>query len=223
VEGAAKQRITESPIFVDIDAHIEEGRSANVVARFGSGDDTPLIIATPLSGWFNCAGERGTGIAVVLEIASRLSGEIPIVVVGTTGHELVDLGLKRLLHDRTFTPRAVLHVGASIAAMDAPGILSTQRRCVSSVPADVERRLTAALDAIDVVPMHVAEADASDPGRWYGEAQEWSSVGVPLVSLTGYFPLFHTPGDVPSAATTPGLLSRAADALTETASLLSKL
>ena len=56
-----------------------------------------------------------------------------------------------------------------------------------------------------------------------GEAQEWCTLGVPLVSLTGYYPFFHTPKDVPAVATTPGLLTRTADALTEAAVLLSKL
>ncbi len=223
VEGAAKQRITEDPISVDIDAHVEEGRSANVVARFGSGDDTPLIIATPLSGWFSCAGERGTGIAVTLEIAKRLADNTPVLVVGTTGHELLDLGLQRLLGSQTFTPRAVLHVGACIAAMDAPGILSTRRRCTASVGPEAQAPLMSVLDAIDIVPTSVEREDASDPSRWMGEAREWCTLGVPLVSLTGYYPFFHTPKDVPSAATTPGLLTRTADALTEAAVLLSKL
>ena len=158
VEGAANKRITEDPISVDIDAHIEEGRSANVVARFGDGD-SPLIIATPLSGWFNCAGERGTGIAVTLEIAKRLADSTPVLVVGTTGHELVDLGLQRLLGSRDFTPRAVLHVGACIAAMDAPGVLSMMRRCTTSVGSESTPALTSVLDAIDVVPKSVPRKD----------------------------------------------------------------
>ncbi len=222
VEGAAKQRIIEDTISVDIDAHIEQGRSANVVARFGSGD-APLIIATPLSGWFSCAGERGTGIAVTLEIAKRLADSIPVLVVGTTGHELVDLGLQRLLGSQTFTPRAVLHVGACIAAMDAPGILSTRRRCTASVGSESNQALTSVLDAIDVVPKSVPRKESADPSHWMGEAQEWCTLGMPLVSVTGYYPFFHTPKDLPSAATTPGLLTRTADALTEAAALLSKL
>ncbi len=222
VEGAAGQRLTGKEVRVDVEAGVVEGRSSNVLARFGDGPN-PLILATPLSGWFTCAGERGTGIAVTLELASRLADRFPVLVVGTTGHELVDFGLQRLLGDRTLDPLAVLHIGACIAAMDAPGILSTRRRCTASVPSDVERRLITALDAIDVVPISVSRDEAGDPQRWPGEAREWSTLGVPLVSLTGYFPLFHTPADVPSAATTPGLLTRAADALTEAALVLSKL
>jgi hypothetical protein len=222
VEGAAKQRITEDQISVDIDAYVEEGRSANVLARFGGDDDDPLIVATPLSGWFKCAGERGTGIAVTLEIAKRLADRSPVLVVGTTGHELIDLGLQRLLGSQTFTPRAVLHVGACIAAMDAPGILSARRRCTASVGPESQAALVSALDAIDLVPTSVPREDATDPSRWMGEAQEWCTLGAPLVSVTGYYPFFHTPQDVPSAATTPGLLTRTADALTEAAVLLSK-
>jgi hypothetical protein len=79
------------------------------------------------------------------------------------------------------------------------------------------------LDAIDIIPTSIPREEARDPSRWMGEAQEWCTLGVPLVSLTGYYPFFHTPKDLPAAATTPGLLARTADALTEVAVLLSKL
>ena len=53
------------------------GSSGNVVAFVGASgaarvgqavEVAPLMITTPLSGWFRCAGERGPGIAILLAL-----------------------------------------------------------------------------------------------------------------------------------------------------------
>ena len=39
-------------------------------------------------------------------------------------------------------------------------------------------------------------------------SRAWCTLGRPLLSMAGGFPLFHTPEDVPERATTPALLER---------------
>jgi hypothetical protein len=44
---------------------------------------------------------------------------------------------------------------------------------------------------------------------WPGEGQDWRSLGVPVLSMTGTFPEFHTRADTPDRTTSPELLARA--------------
>ena len=82
------------------------------------GDFThPVVVTTPLSGWFGCAGERGTGIAIALELAKRLASSYPVTVVGATGHELEYYGAKRHLETMAVQPAAVVHVGRNRTQM----------------------------------------------------------------------------------------------------------
>jgi hypothetical protein len=196
-----------------IEASIVPGSSANVIARFGTiSADGVLVVGTPLSGWFRCAGERGTGIAVAIEACRRVAATRPVILVGTSGHELQGLGHRRLQLDGT--PSAVVHIGASAAAHGTtPGVLSEGVAIAVGGSA-------AAADALTGLgrPVQVPDdAHRGDPLWWRGEAQEWSRLGVPLISIAGYSHLFHSPADLPDAATTPALLASVADALTEAA------
>ena len=46
-----------------------------------------VLITTPLTGWFGCAGEQGTGVAVLLDLVERFADR-PLLVLATGGHEL---------------------------------------------------------------------------------------------------------------------------------------
>jgi hypothetical protein len=220
IPGALADGIDDASITVRIEASMVDGRSANVLGRFGN-SERPLVVATPLSGWFRCAGERGTGIALALDIASAIAPEHPVVVAGTSGHELVDLGLQRFLTGGRPDACAVLHIGASAAAAQSPTQpveLSTGRFARAAVPD--QAGIAEALAPAGLTPTFIDADAARDPASWAGEAREWCGLGVPLVSLTGYFPLFHTPDDLPDAATSPQLLERVHDALVEAARVL---
>jgi hypothetical protein len=71
-----------------IKASIENRQSRNLIARFGdfSSGKAPLLITTPLSGWFNCAGERGTGLAIAMSVAETTGREHPVILLCPTGH-----------------------------------------------------------------------------------------------------------------------------------------
>ncbi len=192
-------------------ARIEVGRSANVLATYGCGlPDAEVLVATPLSGWFSCAAERGSGISVALAVARELAGAgRRVALLGTSGHELMNLGLERWLSRRgpEDLPPLVVHLGANVAARAAglgPARLSQPRGARSNV-ADAAPRLVAAGFTASVV--------GRDPSEWLGEAVHWCTVSRTLLSLVGGSRWFHAPEDLPSTATDPRLLAEVGTAL----------
>ena len=216
VAGALAGALEGARVRARLRARVVAGRSANVVARLGAGPDRDrLVLTTPLSGWFRCAGERGTGIAVLLAVAGRLAQEgVPLLVTGNSGHELVDLGAHHLV-DTGPEARGVVHFGASVAAGEpdgAGGLRLTSGLRIRAWAPGREAALAEAFAAIGQVPAAVSGADHDRPDAWLGEARAWCRLGRPLVSIAGGFPLFHAPEDVPERATTPALLARSFEA-----------
>lgn len=209
VSGVHLDTMASGSVTAAIDARRVADRAENIVGRLGTGGGLPLVITTPLTGWFTCAGERGTGIAVALELARTFARDMPVVVVATTGHELDNYGIRQQLKAGLgFTPRAVVHLGAALAAgwfpppRSAALQLSPGRLASANRPLDSESPLAAALKAGSFQPVP----------RFFGEAREWVKHlpdGTPLLSFAGSFPLFHTPQDTPVAATSPALLQTA--------------
>jgi len=144
------------------------------------------VVATPLSGWFRCAGERGTGIAIALQLARELAARWPVTVVGTTGHEL--------------HPSAVIFLGASLATTtlgpESGSTFASSRQGLTTAGEGIAKRLEGVL-APARFPIR------SNPAQWLGEGEEWVRLGTPLLSLTSRFPLFHTPQDLPEHSTSP--------------------
>ena len=202
-------------------AAIVAGASATVVGRRGPESDDPLVVTTPLSGWFGCAAERGTGIAIALHLLDVLPASVPIVVVATTGHELEHEGLKRWLAGPTaaeLRPRAIVHLGASVAAVESsqhgPELAASRfafLRCPDSAPVSGEPDITE-LPATSPSTGVAAALESGrflvvrEPADWLGEGRQWSALGVPLLSLVGSFSRFHTAFDVPFMSTDPALL-----------------
>jgi hypothetical protein len=96
----------------------------NFVGRIDRGKARWLVVSTPRSGWYVCAGERGPGIAAWLWLARWMSQAVQthnLAFVCNTGHEYEYLGASEAL--KTFTPRPAethfwLHLGANVAARD---------------------------------------------------------------------------------------------------------
>jgi hypothetical protein len=194
-----------------IDASIEEGHSANVLASYGCAfPQSQVLIATPLSGWFHCASERGTGIAVARLLARTLAElGYRVAFLGTSGHELFNIGLERFLETNTVEAPVIVHVGASVGA-----------RSWSPTSTDVELS--------DSVYVTANQADrgsalaacgfrhrtvANDPKLWIGEGTRWCTQSRPLLSVAGMSHWFHTPQDTAEASTHPSLLAQVAKAL----------
>ena len=201
---------------LSISPRCEPARSATVVGRFGrsgpaAGDTGPVVVTTPLTGWFRCAGERGTGIAVALELCAQLGVRRDVLFVGTTGHELEHLGARHWLAHHCLQPAAVLHLGASVAAGDGTQ-LSDLRAAFTTSAADVDalaERLAAGKLGV-----------STGPATWPGEGEEWRRLGAPVLSVLGAFERVHTRDDVPEQVTGPELLDAVAASLLDATSVL---
>ena len=107
--------------------------SANIVAR-RRGKGRAIIVTTPLSGWFGCAGERGSGIAAFLHLAPLLARRYPdadLHFAGLVGHEREYVGGDAYVGAHAPPPDQVrlwVHLGAGFAARDwhevADGVLA---------------------------------------------------------------------------------------------------
>lgn len=125
----------DAPAFLDAAAEGRTGRlvvtgrgghrpAFNLIARLSREARRTVVLSTPRSGWFGCAGERGSGIAVWLASALWLADrrdDIDVELVAISGHEYENLGGERYLHEQAPPPertRLWVHVGANLAARD---------------------------------------------------------------------------------------------------------
>jgi hypothetical protein len=98
--------------------------AANIVARAEGANESlaPVIVITPRSGWWNCASERGGGIACWLEAMRAVTGRKPartVIFLASSGHELGHLGLDAFIDrqpDLVKRAQAWIHLGANIGA-----------------------------------------------------------------------------------------------------------
>lgn len=195
-----------------------EAEAFNVIAsiRGREAELPPLVITTPRSGWWHCAGERGGGLACWLETVRALAGGRPardVLFAAFSGHELGPLGVTMFLRVRPdLAPRAHawIHFGANIgAARDAAVRFSAVE--------DGHRRMLA--DAF--LRAGVAGAVAAPPGAVVGaESAVVASEGGRAIALVGGNALFHLEADRYPAAVEIGALARQATACVEVARAL---
>lgn len=212
VAGRDFERCRQGNVRLDLRARRMPGETTNVVAsRPGRG--RPVMVTTPLTGWFGCAGERGTGIAVLLDVIDRLP-EVALSVVATGGHELGFFGADRYVDGLVEVPAAVLHLGASIAVEEIDPEegrrLASTRVAMTTIDAGSGAPIAAALDRARLPVLFESE-------RWIGEATAWRRLDVPILSISGAGVDFHTPEDTPGRVTSPSALALAADAVVDAA------
>lgn len=161
-------------------------RSAfNVVARLDRGRATWLIVSTPRSGWFTCAGERGPGVAIWLGLARWAASTLPrhnLAFVCTSGHEYENLGAEQAMA-RAPLPRDTalwLHLGSNVAARDWHD-LGPQLSPLTS--ADPQRYLVTSPNLIE----HARHAFADQPGLADPQSSDVAADGeLKTVIATGY-------------------------------------
>lgn len=218
VPGRYAEALKKGTVTARFSGRIVPGESNNVVARFGDPGKTPLVIATPLSGWFTCAAERGTGIAVALALAAEFGRDRPVLVVGSPGHEILHhIGLEAYLNTNRVAASLILHLGANVAVSLkdevtgkvtlAPGLNNPK-----DIP-EAGRSLFVRMEEGQFRKMEpeLAKADLPailNPPSWNGEGALWADASTSnLMSFTGIHPLFHTSGDVPQNTTSPEALA----------------
>lgn len=194
--------------------------AANVVAR-RAGEGPAIVISTPKSGWFHCAGERATGLAVFLHLADWLArhSRAELLFVAFAGHELNYRGGAQFMADGAPAPDRVrmwMHIGANAAMQPLEASPGAARPDPAGSP---RRRVTATPAALDAARRAFGPAAGYDT---VAEMNEATAVGEPsiirhagyraMAGIIGANPLFHTPLDRAEVVTTPAELETVAAA-----------
>ena len=206
VAGRHYDTMASSEVRVRLSARLTGGRTANIEVSNGR-PGQPMLLTTPLNGWFAAAGERGTGIAVLYYLAEQFA-DTPLTIVATGGHELGFLGAHAWVDRCIEPPWCAVHLGASLA-VEAPGSDGSRRLIDSRIAMTTLEEATACPVAAALRGAGIGLRCQVD--SWLGEGEEWSRLGVPVLSTTGAGPDFHTPSDTPERATSPAALARVAD------------
>ncbi len=96
----------------------------NFVGRIDRGRGNWLVVSTPRSGWFDCAGERGGGVAAWLHIARWAARDLHdhnLAFLCNSGHEYQYLGAAESMRHIAPPPQETafwLHLGANLAARE---------------------------------------------------------------------------------------------------------
>ena len=201
-------------------ATLTRATAHNVVATVAGRvpDLPPVVVMTPRSGWWQCAGERGGGLACWLETVRALAAapaKRPLLFVASSGHELGHLGLDAFLHRRPAlikTAAAWIHLGANI------GVAGGRVRLQASDDA-IEAMADAALARANTpVEQHLPRGTV--PG---GEARNIHVGGGRYVSWLGSSTYFHSPSDRwPTSVDVPAV-ARFAQAVADVAATLARV
>jgi hypothetical protein len=106
-----------------IDGEREERPTRNILASLQRGPQW-LALSTPRTGWFECASERGTGIAAFLALTAWAADRFPdlsIFAMNMAGHEYNFIGTPRALEAAPPPENTLLwaHIGSALATRDA--------------------------------------------------------------------------------------------------------
>ena len=194
-------------------ASVRKSIAKNVIARFrGPTGARRVVVTTPISGWFRCAGERGCGLAIAIFVSRRLSKSFAVDLLLASGHELGFRGGYHLAESYETEPNCVLHLGSCIANFDA------KMSCICSVDSMTVAQIASAFKRLDIKP--VIPSDPANAENWVGESMCWASNNWPILSIAGLAPHFHARSDLPEVVTSPGLLATTIDVIGDAALVL---
>lgn len=198
----------------------------NVVGRINRGDKW-VVVTTPTSGWFTCAGERGPGVALFLALArwaAKADSPYSFLFLGNSGHELDNTGAHHTL-DKYAPPvddvALWIHLGASIGTRlwkkgpDGPQPLNEVNKGLNLVGT---KELVPVLEAAFA---GVAGYKPRSEGRVAGELRHFIKAGYQAFGFFAGHYFFHTKQDTP-ATTEPAFLEPVARALAEVVTEISK-
>jgi hypothetical protein len=188
----------------------------NVVGRLRTGKKV-IVVSTPQSGWFRCAGERGPGIGLFLGLARWASKHLldtGLIFVSTSGHELGEVGMEHFLREQAPSSGSTtvwLHLGAGIATWKwEQGEIGLRR--LKEV--DANRLLMCSKDLEPVLTPLFADLAGLKPdtSRAVGEMELLLDHGYRAFAIAAGHRYHHTPADNPET-TAPELLEPVAAAL----------
>jgi hypothetical protein len=177
----------------------------NLTARLDRKAPLSIVISTPRSGWFGCAAERGSGLAIWLSLAhwlARTNHGVNVELLATSGHEYEYVGGEHYLAEAAPKPAATklwVHIGASAAARDwhelGPRLLplpSADSQRVLTATADVLQRTRTAFHGVTGLEATYLAERAMAGGELVNvlDAGYRSAIG-----LYGGHRYFHTRGD----------------------------
>lgn len=193
---------------LQMDAALSPATTENLIAR-NDVPGVPLLLTTPLSGWFRCSGERGTGAAVLLELIERFAS-YPLLVLATGGHELDYLGVREWVTGAPEPVAAIAHIGASVGCDEVAD--DGSRRPIFARIARTDAR-GAIADEMETALASVNYRFVRGADSWGGESEVLCDLGVPMLSVTGAGADFHTPEDIAVEVTSPVTMRRVGDAI----------
>jgi hypothetical protein len=210
---------TSAPVTLVAAATRTPAQAFNVVATVAGRqpDLAPLLVMTPRSGWWECASERGGGLACWIESLRAVSAAKPArpaIFLASSGHELGHHGLYAFLRahpDLIKGARAWIHLGANIGAAGGQTRLQASD---DEIEASTLRTLE---EAGASVSQHVPRGTVPS-----GEARNIHVGGGRYVSLLGGGPAFHTLQDRWPAAVDVGAVARFAEAVSALAVTLTR-
>lgn len=213
-DAAARSATCELLIDGDYDY---AARGYEVIGEVGRGPET-VVVSTPSSGWFACAGERGPGVAIWLALARRAAadpGPRRWVFVASSGHEMESIGIRHFVAADAPPPDRVktwLHLGAGVAtyAHDFGPNGPIRRPEVSRA----RRLMTNAAELASSLNRHFAPLGlralvGDDPG---GEMILMARRGYRVWGFAGGSTFHHMRSDTPERITGPEILEPAARA-----------
>lgn len=176
----------------------------NLIARLDRKAAKTVIVTTPRSGWFTCAAERGSGLAVWLDLARKLPRDtrgVNLEFVVTSGHEYEYLGGEEYLEHHAPKPAVTklwLHIGASAAARDwhdgpvlRPLPSADSQRILTATPNVIEGVRQAFRGVSGLEAAYVADSTTAG-----GELVNVLKAGYPeMIGEYGGHRWFHTRGD----------------------------
>lgn len=208
VPGSEHENLHEGTLSLNYSAELSQRKAKNIIACFGDhSTDDPVVITTPISGWFECAGERGTGIALAIALAKKISKTKPVRLVLASGHELGYLGGFKYTAGLKASPAAVIHIGSCLATH------GSALNAWSNIEDNRFDQFASYLQQVDIPITKVAKP--SERTDWVGEAECWSHFNCPMISIAGDNPVFHTPEDRIAAATNPEVMAEMFDVLSD--------
>ena len=198
---------TEATVVVHVGR--ASARAFNVTATVvGSRSDLPpLVIMTPRSGWWQCASERGGGLACWLEAIRIVANGKPACdcfFVALSGHELGGLGIDAYMERRKDLIKrayAWIHFGANIGAPRQPNLLHTSNDAL-------EQWAVATMEREGLAVNKKAERGSTP----FGEAGTIQDMGGSYIALICGSDVFHNPADRWPEAVDVTILARYATA-----------